>query len=67
MVRGAVVDSSFRNWSILRPASRMMPPIVKALTGLLRGTVTILLPSDITMCLPWRTMRKPAFSRAFTA
>src|SRR5438128_1069705 len=25
------------------------------------------IPSDITMCLPWRKMRKPAFSKAFTA
>src|SRR5436190_23636496 len=44
-----------------------MPPIVKAFTGLWRGIVTIRTPSDITMCLPWRKMRKPAFSRARTA
>ena len=34
------------------PASRTMPPIVNALTGLCRGIVMIRIPSVITMCLP---------------
>ena len=36
-----------------------------ALIGLCRGMVRMRLPSDITMCLPWRTTLKPAFSNAF--
>lgn len=46
---------------MLRPASRTMPPVVIALIGLWRGIVRIRTPSVITMCLPWRAMRKPAF------
>lgn len=34
------------------------------LTGLRRGMVTMRRPLLITMCLPWRTIRKPAFSSA---
>ena len=58
---------SFLNSSTLRPASRTMPPSVKALTGFARGMVRIRRPSDMTMCLPWRTTSKPARSRARTA
>ena len=46
---------SFLNSSGVSPASWAMAPIVKALTGLCRGTVRIRWPSDITMCLPSRT------------
>ena len=60
-------QSSFRKCSIVRPASRMMPPIVTASIGLPRGIVTKRGPSDMTMCLPWRITLKPAFSRARTA
>ena len=59
--------SSFRNSSSLSPASRTMPPIVKALTGLWRGIVRMRASSVMTTCLPWRSTRKPAFSRALTA
>ena len=67
LLYGVRDQSSFLNCSTLRPASRAMPPIVKAFTGLWRGIVTIRTPSDITACLPWRTMRKPTFSKALTA
>ena len=46
----------------VRPASLTMLPIVIALTGLCRGIVTIRIPSVITMCLPSRATRNPAFS-----
>ena len=52
-----------RNCCSLRLASRTMPPIVYALTGLCLGIVRIRLPSVITTCLPCRATRKPAFSR----
>jgi len=58
---------SFLNCSTVNPASRAIPPIVKALTGLCRGMVTMRTPSDITICLPWRMMRKSAFWSARTA
>jgi len=56
--------NSFLNSSIVRPASRTMPPIVNALTGLARGIVRMRRPSDMTTCLPSRTTLKPAFSKA---
>lgn len=43
------------------------PPMVNALTGLCRGMVTMRAPLLMTMCFPWRTIRKPAFSSARTA
>jgi hypothetical protein len=58
---------SFLNCSTVKPASRAIPPIVNALTGLCRGIVRIRIPSDITICFPWRRIRKPAFSNALTA
>lgn len=45
----------------------MMPPIVKAFTGLCLGTVTNLRPSDITMCRPCLMILNPNFSNARTA
>lgn len=36
----------------MSPASRAIPPIVKALTGLWRGIVTMRWPSVMTLCLP---------------
>ena len=45
----ALVQSSSRNSSGDRLASRAMPPIVKALTGLFRGIVTMRWPSLITI------------------
>src|SRR5712692_5886006 len=47
-----------------QPASRTMPPIVTACTGLCRGMVTKWTPSDMTMCLPSRMILKPAFQRS---
>jgi hypothetical protein len=48
-----------------RPASRMMPPIVKAFTGLCLGIVRNRTPSVMTACLPpCRAARNPAFSSA---
>jgi len=64
---GADIQSNLRNSSLVRPTSRTIPPIVRALTGLCRGMVTIREPSVITMCLPWRAIRNPAFFRALTA
>ena len=58
---------SFLNSPIVSPASCTIPPIVYALTGLWRGMVTMRTPSDMTMCFPSRTTRKPAFLSAFTA
>ncbi len=58
---------SARNSSSVSPASRTMPPMVNAFTGLCRGIVMIRTPSVITMCLPCRATRKPAFCRARTA
>jgi len=51
------------------PASRTILPIVMAFnfTGFWRGTVTIRVPSVITMCLPCRAIRRPCFSSARTA
>ena len=60
-------QSSSRNCSTERPASRAIPPMVNALTGLWRGIVMIRWPLLITTCLPWRTIRNPAFSSARTA
>lgn len=45
-----VTQRSLRNSSGVSPASRTIPPIVNALTGLWRGIVRIRAPSDITMC-----------------
>jgi hypothetical protein len=42
-------------------------PIVIAFTGLFRGIVTKRTPFDITICLPSRTILKPAFCKARTA
>ncbi len=62
------IHSSFRNSSTVMPASRIMPPMVYALTGSWRGIVTITPPFDITMCLePSRATVNPAFSRVRTA
>lgn len=44
-------QSSLRKASMVNPASRTMPPMVKAFTGSLRGIVTQAAPLDITMCL----------------
>jgi hypothetical protein len=65
VIRAAVSNS--RNRSGVRPASRAIPPIVYALTGLCRGIVTILWPSVITTCFPWRAIRNPTFSSTRTA
>ena len=51
---------SFLNSSTLSPASRTMPPRVTACAGLFRGMVTSRTPLDITICLPSRTILKPA-------
>jgi hypothetical protein len=60
--------SNFLNSSTVSPASLTIPPMVKALIGLFRGIVRNLMPSDITICFfPERSIRKPAFSKAFTA
>jgi len=68
---GPVADSaiiwSFRNSSSERPASRIIPAIVIALTGLFRGITTLRVPSVMMMCFPCRNTRKPAFCRARTA
>lgn len=61
------VQSSFRNSSTVSPASRTMPAIVIAFTGLARGKVKMRRPSERTMCLPCRTILNPAFSRPRTA
>jgi alpha-L-fucosidase len=60
-------QSSLRNSSMVRPASLTLPAMVIAWTGSCRGIVTLRTPSDITMCLPWRRIRKLAFSGARTA
>src|SRR5437016_6662304 len=44
-----------------------MLPTVIALTGLCRGMVRILVPSVITICLPWRLTQNPTFCNARTA
>src|SRR3989442_4618788 len=59
--------SNLRNSSTVSPASRTMPPIVYAFTGLCRGIVRMRTPSVITMCFPCRTTPNPAFSSARTA
>mgnify|MGYP001397535167 CR=1 FL=1 len=41
-----------RNCSTVSPASRTIPPRVKALTGLWRGIVRMRVPFDITICFP---------------
>jgi hypothetical protein len=41
--------------------------MVNAFTGLALGIVRMRWPSDMTMCLPSRTTRNRAFSRARTA
>ena len=66
-LRGRLVYNKRLKVSGSSPASRMILAMVMALTGLCRGIVTIRRPSVITMCLPWREMRNPAFSRALTA
>jgi hypothetical protein len=60
-------QSNLRNSSAVSPASCTIPPIVKAWIGLCRGIVTWRVPSLITICLPWRMIVNPAFSRARTA
>lgn len=55
------------NSSIVRPASRTIPPIVKALIGLARGSVRMRRPSVMTTCLLSRATWNPAFSSALTA
>ena len=60
------VQSSFRNCSTVSPASRIMPPMVKAFTGLWRGIVRMRRPSVITTCLSCRSIRNPTFSKART-
>jgi hypothetical protein len=55
------------NCSSVSPASRTIPAIVNALIGFALGIVMMRPPSVITMCLPWRAIRKPAFSNALTA
>ena len=40
------------NAAIVRPASTMIRPMVKAFTGLFRGTITVIAPFLILMCLP---------------
>ena len=57
-------QSNSRNCCIVRPASRTIPPIVMALTGLWRGMVRIRDSFPITTCLPWRRIANPAFSSA---
>ena len=52
VLAGPLIQSNFLNCSIVRPASRTIPPIVYSFTGSLRGTVMIRVPSVITMCLP---------------
>jgi len=64
---GPLIQSNFLNCSIVKPASRTMPPIVYWLTGLLRGIVMIRVPSVITICLPRVAIVKPLFSKARTA
>jgi len=59
--------SNLRNSSLVNPTSRTMLPIVIAFTGLWRGIVITRLPSVMTICLPWRAIRKPNFSNARTA
>ena len=59
--------SNSRNCSTVSPASRTRPPIVNALTGLWRGMVSIRCPFVITMCLLWRAIQNPAFSKTRTA
>jgi len=44
--------SSSRNCSTDSPASRAIPPMVNALTGLCRGMVTMRTPLLMTMCFP---------------
>jgi hypothetical protein len=63
----AISHSSRRNSSTDKPASRTIPHIVNAPTGLFLGMVKKRLPSVITMCFPWRKTRNPAFSSALTA
>jgi hypothetical protein len=58
---------SFLNSSTESPASRTIPPIVKALIGFARGIVRMRLPSVMTTCFPSQAMRKPAFWSARTA
>lgn len=65
--RNANGQRNSRNHSGVSPASRAMPPMVNALIGLWRGMVTTRSPSVITMCLPCRAIRKPAFSSTRTA
>lgn len=45
----------------------MIVPMVIGSIGLLRGTVTMRVPSVITMCLPYLLIQKPAFGKARTA
>jgi hypothetical protein len=55
------------NSSTVRPASLMIPPIVKASTGFDRGMVIILTPSVIVICFPCLATQNPRFSNAATA
>ena len=50
-----------RNCSIVRPASRTIPPIVIALTGLCRGIVRMREPFPITTCFPCLRTTNPTF------
>jgi hypothetical protein len=55
-------QSISRNCRMVRPASRTIPPMVMALTGLWRGMVRIRDPLPMTACLPWRRTANPAYS-----
>ena len=47
-----LVQSRLRNCSIVKPASRTIPAMVSAYTGLCLGIVRIRTPSDMTTCFP---------------
>jgi hypothetical protein len=49
---GALCHKRSRNCSTVSPASRTIPPRVKALTGLLRGIDRMRVPFDMTICFP---------------
>ena len=65
-IRGHV-HNNFLNSSMVNPASLIIPAIVNALIGLLRGMMIIRSSFAIEICFPSRMTRKLAFSKALIA
>ena len=67
LVRDRGLDRRVRTSSMVRPASRPIPPLVLAWMGCCRGLVRRHTPFDLTSGVPCWTLRPPACSSARTA